>query len=166
MRSLIATMLLVVACATTSSEQRLQREIQAEYDKLGAAFSRQDLDAVLSFRTDDFQTFPPNGDAPTTTAEMKEYTRNWLLVQNKPPIKVRMTVESLEVRSKDEVAAHVLQWASRYQDRDGKLVHVVHEVRQRETWVRTPAGWKIRRVDQIDLANRKRWVDGVLEKRQ
>jgi hypothetical protein len=45
-------------------------------------------------------------------------------------------------------------------------VHVRHVVQQRETWVRTANGWKIRMVDQIDLANRKRWIDGVLEKPQ
>ena len=165
MRKILALML-VAACAATSIEQRLQREIQSEYDKLSAAFERQDVDAVLSFRTDDFHTISPTGDAPMNAEQMKEYTRNWLQVQNKPPIKVRMTVESIEVRSNDEVAAHVLQWASRYQDREGKRVHVEHEVRQRETWVRTPAGWKIRQVDQIDLANRKRWIDGVLETRK
>jgi hypothetical protein len=56
-----------------------------------------------------------------------------------------------------------LQRASRYQDREGKLAHVEHEVMQRETWLRTPGGWKLRMVDQIDMANRKRWVDGKLQ---
>jgi ketosteroid isomerase-like protein len=163
MKKMMAVMFVVAACATAGDEERVRRELQAEYDELSAAFIRQDVDAVLSFRTDDFHTISPTGDPPMNAEQMKEYTRNWLLVQNKPPIVVRMTVESVEVRSKDEAAAHVLQYASRWQEREGKLAHVVHEVRQRETWVRTPAGWKIREVDQIDLANRKRWINGVLE---
>lgn len=69
----------------------------------------------------------------------------------------------MDVRTENEAAVKVLQRASRYQDREGKLVRVEHEVVQRETWLRTPNGWKPRMVDQIDLANRKRWIDGKLE---
>lgn len=161
-------LMLFSACAGTgpSDEERLQREIQAEYEKLDAAFERADVDAILSFRTPDFETFPPNGQYQhMDAAQMRKYTVDWFNL-NKPPIDVTVTVESVEVRSQDEVAAHVVQRASRYQDRDGKRVHVEHEVRQRETWVRTPAGWKLRMVDQIDIANRKRWIDGVLEAKQ
>jgi len=94
--------------------------------------------------------------------QLAQYTRDWFEL-NQQPIEVGFTVESVELRSKDEAAVMVLQRASRYQDREGKRVHVEHEVRQRETWQRTPAGWKIRMVDRIDLANRKRWIDGVME---
>src|SRR5687768_15244666 len=126
------SLFLLLSCAT-SREARIRDEIQTEYNRLAAAFNRQDIDAVLSFRMPSFETFGPQGQHNTAT-EMAEYTRNWLLVQNKPPIETRFTVQSLEIRSDDEVAVRVLQWASRYQDRDGKRVHVEHEVTQRETW--------------------------------
>ncbi len=162
MRRTLAAVLFVIAGCASAPEARLKNEIQAEYDKLAAASNRRDIDAVLSFRLPTFESFGPNGQH-NNAAEMAQYTRNWLMVQNKPPIDVRFTVLSLEVRSKDEVAAKVLQRASRYQDREGKLAHVEHEVVQRETWNRTPQGWKLRMVDQIDLANRKRWIDGQLQ---
>jgi ketosteroid isomerase-like protein len=156
-------LMLISACAGVPDELRLAREIQAEYDQLAAAYNRADVDAILSFRLPNFETFPPSGEYQhMDAAQMRKYTQDWFDL-NKPPIEVRFTVESLEVRSADEVAVKVLQWASRYQDREGKRVHVEHEVRQRETWQRTPAGWKLRMVDQIDLANRKRWIDGVPE---
>ena len=159
-------LLLISACAGTPDEGRTRREIQAEYDKLAAAYNRADVDAILSFRTPDFETLPPSGEYQRMdAAQMRQYTHDWFNL-NKPPIEVRFTVESIEMRSKDEAAVKVLQWASRYQDRDGKRVHVEHEVRQRETWQRTPAGWKVRMVDQIDIPNRKRWIDGVLEAKQ
>jgi ketosteroid isomerase-like protein len=159
-------MLLISACAVTPDEVRIKREIQAQYDRLGAAFERADIDAILSFRQPNFETFQPSGEYQhMDAAQMRQYTVDWFNL-NKPPIEVSFTVESIEVRSKDEAAVKVLQRASRYQDRDGKRVHVEHEVRQRETWQRTPAGWKVRMVDQIDIANRKRWIDGVLEAKQ
>lgn len=163
---LFAVLIAATACATVPEEVRVKREIQAQYDKLSAAFERQDIDAVLSFRTRDMIVYGPNGGEPQTYEQMAEYTRNWLLVQNKPPIKVSMTVESIELLPDGAAAAKVTQRASRYQDRDGKRVHVRHVVQQRETWVRTDKGWKIRSIDQIDLANRKRWIDGVLEQKQ
>lgn len=163
---LSCVMLLISACASTPDQGRVRREIQAEYDRLGAAYNRADIDAILSFRLPNFETIPPSGEYQhMDAAQMRQYTQDWFNL-NKPPIEVKFTVESLETRSQDEVAVKVLQWASRYQDREGKRVHVEHEVRQRETWQRTPAGWKLRMVDQIDIPNRKRWIDGVLEGKQ
>jgi len=162
MRRALSAVLLVLAACATAPDVRIQKEIQAEYDRLASASNRQDIDAVLSFRLPTFEAFGPQGQH-NNAAEMAEYTRNWLLVQNKPPIDVKFTIQSVELRSEKEAAVKVLQRASRYQDREGKRVHVEHEVVQRETWVRTPQGWKLRMVDQIDMANRKRWVDGQLQ---
>jgi ketosteroid isomerase-like protein len=162
---LCAFIVTAAACASVPEDVRVQREIQAQYDRLASAFNRQDVDGVLSFRTRDMIVHGPNGEEQTFE-QMAEYTRNWLLVQNKPPIDVSFTVESVELLPDGAAAAKVTQRASRYQDREGKRVHVRHVVQQRETWVRTADGWKIRTVDQIDLANRKRWIDGVLEQKQ
>lgn len=144
--------------ADTSSAER---DIRAQYDRLEAAFEAQDIATILAIRDPRFEAFGPNGQHDDY-ARMAEYTRQWFIT-NKPPIETRMTMQSIEVVSADEIAVHVLQRASRYQEREGKLRRVEHEVTQRETWVRTPDGWKIRKVDQIDLAHRKRWIDGVLE---
>lgn len=154
-------LLLIAACASASSPER---EIRKQYDVLERAFAAQDIPAILSVRHPDLEVFGPNGEHDDY-AHMAEYTRRWFAM-NKPPIRTRMTIESIEMVSPDEAAVRVKQWASRWQERDGKLHKVEHEVRQRETWVRTPAGWRMRKVDQIDLAHRKRWIDGVLEKTQ
>ena len=155
----VAAVFLLAACA--SSTQTAERAIRAQYDKLERAFEAQDIPAILSLRHPDMEVFGPNGQHDDF-ARMAEYTRQWF-INNKPPITTQITMQSIEVISPDEIAVHVLQRASRYQEREGKLRRVEHEVTQRETWVRTPDGWKIRKVDQIDLKNRKRWIDGVLQ---
>ncbi|HEU4886892.1 MAG TPA: nuclear transport factor 2 family protein [Thermoanaerobaculia bacterium] len=155
----VAAVLLVTSCATAT--QSAEREIRAQYDKLERAFAAQDIEAILSVRDPRLEVFGPDGQYDDY-ARMAEYTRRWLAM-NKPPIETHITMQSIEVISPDEIAVHVLQRASRYQDREGKLRRVEHEVTQRETWVRTAEGWKMRKVDQIDLKNRKRWIDGVLE---
>ena len=156
---LLALVLFLVSCATASPVA----EIRAQYDALAQSFVRQDIPAILAMRHPDFEVFGPNGQHDDYE-RMAEYTRQWFIT-NKPPITTEFEILSADVLSPNEVAVRVLQKASRHQERDGKLRHVRHEVVQRETWVRTPAGWRIRKVDQIDLENRKRWIDGVLEAR-
>jgi ketosteroid isomerase-like protein len=147
----------------TSQPPAIERALRAQYDKLERAFAARDADAVIAMRAPEFETFGPQGQRDGYEA-MAEYTRIWLR-NNKPPIEVRFTLDGIDVRSADEVAVNTIQWASRYQEIEGKLRKVEHEVRQRETWIRTPDGWRLRKVDQIDLANRKRWIDGVLQSR-
>jgi hypothetical protein len=152
---LIAILLLLVGCAT-SAEERTRREIQAQYDRLAEAFSREDLDAVLSFRTPDFRTIGPDG-RHLDYAAMADYSRGWFEL-NHPPIDIRIAIQDIELRGRDEAVVTVLQEGSRRQPVEGTMRTVRHSVTQRETWVRTPAGWRVRMVDQV--RDQKRWVDG------
>jgi ketosteroid isomerase-like protein len=156
---LLSVLLIIAACA--SARTAAEKEIRAQYDVLERAFAARDAATIIAMRDEDLEVIGPNGQHDGFE-QMAEYTRQWF-VTNQPPIVTRFTIESIEMKSADEAAVRVLQWASRYQERDGKLRKVEHEVRQRETWIRTPSGWKIRKVDEIDLAHRKRWIDGVLE---
>jgi hypothetical protein len=159
-RQAVAALLLFLA-SCTSAGSSAERAIRAQYDVLERAFEARDVDGVIAMRDLKFEAFGPQGQRDDYE-KMAEYTRQWF-ANNQPPIKTRITIESIEMRSPDEAAVRVLQWASRYQEREGKVRRVEHEVRQRETWIRTPAGWRLRKVDEIDLAHRKRWVDGKLE---
>ena len=160
MKATLFAVFTFLGCASAATDA--ERAIRAQYDVLERAFAAQDVATILATRDPAFETFGPQGQRDDF-ARMAEYTRQWF-VTNKPPIESRFTIESIEMRSPDEAAVRVLQRASRMQERDGVLHKVEHEVRQRETWIRTPNGWKLRKVDEIDLANRKRWVDGVLER--
>lgn len=161
-RLVVFVLPLVLSCASLDS--RIEREIRREYDVLERAFEAQDIETILRSRDPAFETHGPQGQHHDF-ATMAEYTRQWL-VTNKPPIEASFTIESIERKSPNEVAVRVLQRASRYQERDGRMRRVEHEVRQRETWILTPAGWKLRKVDEIDVANRRRWIDGELERPQ
>lgn len=152
-------LLLLTCCASATNSAELA--IRAQYDVLEVAFAKGDVATILATRDRAFEVFGPQGQHDDFE-RMAEYTRQWF-VTNKPPIEVRFTIESIELRSPDEAAVRVRQRASRYQEREGTLRRVEHEVVQRETWIRTPAGWRLRKVDEIDLANRKRWIDGVPE---
>jgi ketosteroid isomerase-like protein len=157
MRSFAAPLIILLAAAcATSREARILREIRAGYDKLESATARRDPEAMIAMRTSDFFTIGPDGKR-NDAAEMAEYSRRWFKL-NKPPIEVHFTIKSIEVRSDDEAAVIVFQHATRYQELAGKLRKNEHNVTQRETWRRTPAGWRIAMVDQVGIPNR--WIDG------
>jgi hypothetical protein len=154
----LSAVFLLAACVFTSGA--VEREIRTQYKMLERAYAAQDLAAVMASRDASLQVIIPG-----TAGEVENYEqtaqlmRRWF-AENKPPIDVRYIIESVEVHSSDEVAVRVLQRGSRYRESNGGLRHVKHEVRQRETWVRTASGWKVRRIDDIDLSNRKVWVNG------
>lgn len=156
-RFILAVCLLAAACATAESrEERVKREIRATYDQLEQAFDAMNADKVISFRDPSLITIGPDGRS-NNYEQMAEYTRRWFTT-NKPPIKVQFKFLSVDVKSDDEVAVTNLQEAWRYQDLAGKRRENHHTVVQTETWRRTPAGWKMVRVDNVH--DQKRWIDG------
>jgi len=154
----LSAFFLLTSCVLTSSS--IEREIRKQYELLERAYVAQDLAAVMASRDASLQVIVPGTDGEIENYEQTaQLMRRWF-AENKPPIDVRYIIESIEVRSSDEVSARVLQRGSRYREGPDGLRHVKHEVRQRETWIRTAFGWKVRRIDEIDLANRKVWVNG------
>jgi ketosteroid isomerase-like protein len=172
MRPLAFMLVAALACTTTTTTttttetssttaspndpQQVRREVEAAYARMATAFEQKDLEGVLGPRTDDFHTTGPDG-RQLGTAEMRDYLRNWLQI-NHPPIDVKFTIRDIEMSGPDEAKVTVLQEASRMQEQAGKMRKVDHNVVQRETWRRTPEGWKIAAVDRV--RDQRRWVDG------
>jgi hypothetical protein len=147
-----------VACVAPSTNA--ERDIRSRYDEIERAYAARDVDTVLASLDRGLEVIGPDGEHEDY-ARRAELIRQWF-ARNEPPIDFRITIEAMDVRADGEVAVRVLERVSRYQARDGgRPAHVVHEVRQRETWIRTAAGWKRKRIDEIDYENRKVWVDGV-----
>ena len=144
-----------VAPAEAPSAQ-LRREIEDAYARNTRAFLAKDPDAVMALRTDDFHAITPDGmrhDRKT----MEDFTRTFLGSIERW-IGLTFTIDSLTPDGND-VSAEVRQHAVRMQLRnDGKVHHVETWVTQRETWSRTPEGWKLRRVDNV--RDQRRLVDG------
>jgi ketosteroid isomerase-like protein len=132
------------------------RELQSRYEANRRAFVAKDFDAVMALRTEGFHSVTPDG-ALHDRAEMEQATRA-LLDGIDRWIALRFDIDSLEV-SGDTARAIVRQHADRMALRaDGRVHHVESWVTQRETWWRTPTGWKLHRVDGI--RDQRRLVDG------
>lgn len=135
----------------------VRKELEGQYARLIEAHYRKDLKAILALKTADFHTIGPDGRV-NDSRMMEQYSRQFLEA-NKPPFTIKMTIQQLTVSENRLIAvAVVLQEVTRYREMEGKRRKVETSVVQRETWAKTPEGWKLKVVD--DVHDQRRWVDG------
>jgi ketosteroid isomerase-like protein len=131
-------------------------EIEARYTELAEAVRNKDFAAFQSLRTEDFRAWPHGGEMQDS-ARMAARARS-LLDGIQPPINVSNTIETF-ILLDNEAIAIVHQNFSRMQKVSGVLHLVETSVRQREMWVKTVEGWKLKFVDGV--RDQQTFVDGV-----
>ena len=136
------------AAVERPADATVKGEIEEAYARLGRAVDSRDHAAFQALRVPEFATIPPDG-VPRSAASMAERAKN-LLQTIQPPVHTSNDVLDLTVRG-DEAIATVRQKFTRRQPVDGEgTLHEIHtEVTQRETWRRTPQGWKLVFVDEV-----------------
>lgn len=132
---------------TADSLAVVRRELAARYAENEAGFIARDADRVMRLRHSDFHTITPDGN-PSTREQMYERTRAFIArIERFDSLSEEITALTL---IGDSAHAIVLQRTVRQQRlNDGMLHEVRTSVVQRESWIRTPAGWLLWRVDQI-----------------
>lgn len=128
------------------ADATVRREIEEAYARLAHAVDARDYDAFQAMRVPEFATIPPDG-VPKPSAGMGERAKR-LLEAIQPPVTNTNDVLELTVRG-DEAIATVRQKFTRRQPVEGTLHEIHTEVTQRETWTRTPQGWKLVFVDEV-----------------
>jgi ketosteroid isomerase-like protein len=156
-KSLVAFALLV-GCASTDpvSTEDVRRELELTYQSLAEANARRDMSAIVAMWTDDFSLVEPDGSV-TTAAEVRSAWQE-LLDTSLDPLHFRYSIQGLEVREGEAIAT-VQQEVSRMRAIDGELRQLDTVATQRETWVKTEQGWRLRRIS--DVREQRRLVDGV-----
>src|SRR5688500_9706000 len=135
----------------------VKNELDARYRSLGEAHDRKDLRAIAALKTPEFHSIFPDGRAGDVKV-MEQYTRQFL-ESNQPPITTKFTIQKLAVSENKLIAVvEVLQEVARCRELEGKRRKVETTVVQRETWAKTPQGWKLKCVDNV--RDHKRFVDG------
>lgn len=138
-------------------DPEVRKELESQYKKLAEAHDRRDLKAIVGLKTADFSTIFPDGRIGDSKS-MEEYSRQFL-ENNQPPYDIRISIQQLTVSVNKLIAvAETFQEATRYRDMEGKRRKVYTTVLQRETWAKTPDGWKLKTVDNV--RDQKRFIDG------
>jgi ketosteroid isomerase-like protein len=142
--------------AGAADTSMVRREISQWYEENRRAFFAKDFNAIMALRTADVHSVTPDG-VVHDRAEMELSTRGFLNGIDRW-ITQSIEIDSLEVIG-DLARAIVRQHLDRMALRSDGLVHHVQTwVTQRETWRRTPSGWKLYRVDS--LRDQRRLIDG------
>ena len=131
----------------TDSVAAVRRELAARYVDNEAGFFARDPDRVMRLRHPAFHTVTPDGKV-NTRAQMYERTRAFIgRIEKFDSLSETITALTL---AGDTAHAIVDQRTTRQQRfPDGSLHQVQTSVTQRESWIRTPQGWLLWRVDQI-----------------
>ena len=125
----------------------VRKELAARYAENEAGFFARDPDRVMRLRHPDFHTVTPDGTV-STREQMYGRTRAFIArIERFDSLSEQITALTL---AGDTAHAIVLQRTVRQQRlNDGALHEVRTSVVQRESWIRTQAGWFFWRVDQI-----------------
>ena len=124
----------------------VRRALEEQYAKIAEATRNKDLAALLALRAPDFMVRMNNGE--TWDFERSANYVKAGLEQVKSIISLSFTIGTIEV-SGNEAAAIIHQQWSRMQMRAGKLRRVDTGAVQRETWINTPQGWRLKLIDDI-----------------
>jgi ketosteroid isomerase-like protein len=125
----------------------VRKAIEDWYVRNMDAFKAKDVTAIMALRTDDFHTITPDGKV-NTRADMQARTASFL-DRIDHFISQDNQIGTIEVEG-DLASADITQKTVRMQRfPDGTLHKVESGAVQRETWRKTPEGWKLYLVDNI-----------------
>jgi hypothetical protein len=129
-----------------ASVEVVKRELAARYAENEAGFMARDPDRVMRLRHPNFHTITPDGTI-STREQMAERTRTFISRIARFD-SLSEQIVSLTLHG-DTAHALIDQRTVRAQRIDGALHEVRTSVAQRESWIRTPKGWLMWRVDEI-----------------
>ncbi len=124
----------------------VRQALEAQYAKVAEAQKNKDIEAMRLLRTADFSVKTQNGETWDLEQSLNYSRRGFEQIES--VIGLSNTIESLTING-DEAVVVVHQRFSRMQVKGGQLRKVETEARQRETWVNTPDGWKLKLIDDV-----------------
>ena len=124
-----------------------ERELGARYAENEAGFFARDPDRVMLLRHPEFHTITPDGNV-STREQMYRRTREFI---GRVERFDSLSETIIELKLAGDTAHAVVDQRTVRQQRfpDGALHEVRTSVIQRESWIKTPRGWLLWRVDQI-----------------
>ena len=135
--------------------EQVRKELEAQYARLADANRRKDLAGILALRAPDCGSSNPEA-GRFSCQQMADYSRR--LIEEVVEVKrLSNAILDLELDG-NQARATVLQQFARTQRKAGQVRNIETMAVQRETWVRTREGWKLKLVDNIH--GRRWYVDG------
>lgn len=132
------------------------KELEAVFDKRVQAVKNKDAEAQVAQVSPDYSATEPDGQTfnyEQIIAYIRRGAEQFVNV-----VDLSITIESLTVSGNEAIVDARQKFSRTQRLRDGNIHDVVTGVLQREVWVKTAEGWKLKRVD--NLREKKILVDG------
>ena len=120
--------------------------LDAEYAKMRQAYFDDDPEPVIATRAPDYSAMLPDGSRWTREDAIAYIRAGFDQVER--TLELSFDIDSLTVQGDTAIANIHQQW-KRMQDKAGKLRKVETEAFQRESWRKTPEGWRCFLVDDV-----------------
>ncbi len=120
--------------------------LEEQYAKISEATRKKDLVALLALRTPDFTVKTAKGETWSYEQSADYVKRGFEQVQS--IVSLSFTIGTISVSGNEAAAIIHQQWA-RMQMMKGKLRRVDTSAVQRETWINTPEGWRLKLIDDV-----------------
>jgi len=120
--------------------------LEEQYAKISEVTRKKDLVALLALRTPDFTVKTAKGETWSYEQSADYVKRGFEQVQS--IVSLSFTIGTISVSGNEAAAIIHQQWA-RMQMMKGKLRRVDTSAVQRETWINTPEGWRLKLIDDV-----------------
>jgi Domain of unknown function (DUF4440) len=143
------------------TEQQARSELESVFAERIVVIKNRDSAKLTSFYSPDFSVKLPNGQI-INRQEVED-----VLIANQDPDTqiVESTVEIEKLKVKGNEAIVDMRQSQTYKQplKDGTSGDIVHKSQLRETWIKTPDGWKLRFTDKLRLSTQQMTLKGPFE---
>ncbi len=123
----------------------VRRELEAVFAERVNAVKNKDAEAQIAQVSPDYSATQPNGQT-LNYEQIVGYMRRGV-EQIQSVVDLSIIIENLTVNGNEAIVDARQKFSRTQKLRDGKVHDIVTGVLQRETWVKTAEGWKLRSVD-------------------
>ncbi|MGQ9738758.1 MAG: nuclear transport factor 2 family protein [Armatimonadota bacterium] len=152
---LVMWLALMLIVSPSSADKRAERQIRAEYAKTVQYMKQKNLEGLLRQMTPDFLYKTPKGEVMNkqmVEMAMREQFRLMRSVQNRTT-----TIKKMEFKGNTVLVTTEEELAFTFADAQGKPHKAYTKATTRDTWVKTPQGWKVKMTESLSETT---YIDG------
>ena len=144
----MSLLLAVVALRIALADKRAAREIRAQYARTVQYSKQKNVEGLLRQMAPDFLYKAKNGNVMNKQMVEQAMRAQYALIQSVD--KRTTTIKKMEIKGNTARVITQEELAVTMVDAQGKPHKVVSKATTRDTWVKTPQGWKVKMTEILD----------------
>jgi len=152
----MSILLAVVAVRIALADKRAAREIRAQYARTVQYSKQKNVEGLLRQMAPDFLYKAKNGNVMNKQMVEQAMRAQYALIQSVD--KRTTTIKKMEIKGNTARVITQEELAVTMVDAQGKPHKVVSKATTRDTWVKTPQGWKVKMTEILD---EQTTIDGI-----